>query len=144
MDTTARYPRSAHDPTDGLLYFARMLDKIRMHASGSLPAPYHEYLGAGFDGRCCRFLGVGYPALRERVLAGGTDAEILAWCRGCGHSPTEEEIGVWNTYARKRGWRDDDGGSAALEKHKAASGLAHREDLVTFFDYYDVDEGRKP
>jgi hypothetical protein len=31
-----------------------------------------------------------------------------------------------------------------LEKQKAESGLAHRADLVTFFDYYEVDEGRAP
>ena len=144
METTPGVPRSAYDATDGLLYFARMLDKIRKHASGELPEAYLEFLGGGFDGRCCRFLGVDYAALRERVLAGGSDAEILAWCRSRGHARTDEETAVWTTHARKRGWRDDDGGTAALEKHKAASGLAHRADIATFFDYYDVDEGRKP
>ena len=45
----------------------------------------------------------------------------------------------------KRGWRDeDDGSTQELERYKASSGLAHRTDLVTFFDYYEVDEGRKP
>ncbi len=43
---------------------------------------------------------------------------------------------------RKRGWRDE--ASENLEKYKALSGLAHRADLVTFFDYYEVDEGRAP
>lgn len=144
MAEKTRFPRSAHDAEGGLLYFPRMLDKIRMHAAGVLPAAYHEYLGAGFDGRCCRFLGVAYPALCARVLSGGTDAEVLAWCRAVGQARTEEEVGVWNTYARKRGWRDDDGGSEALARHKEASGLGYRADLVTFFDYYDVDEGRRP
>ena len=143
MDPTPRFPRSAHDATGGLLYFARMLDKIRLRAADALPPAYFEYLGTGFDGRCCRFLGVAYDALRMRTLEGGTDDEILAWCQRNGHTRTEEETLVWNTYARKRGWRDDDGGSAALAKHKAASGLGHRDDITTFFDYYDVDEGRK-
>jgi len=31
-----------------------------------------------------------------------------------------------------------------LERYKASSGLAHRTALVTFFDYCEVDEGRKP
>ena len=45
----------------------------------------------------------------------------------------------------KRGWRvEDDGSTQALESYKAASGLAHRTDLLTFFEYYEVDEGRKP
>ena len=34
--------------------------------------------------------------------------------------------------------------SAALEVDKAKRGLAHRTDIVTFFDYYEVDEGRAP
>jgi hypothetical protein len=29
-------------------------------------------------------------------------------------------------------------------RYKASSALAHRTDHVTFFDYYEVDEGRNP
>ena len=49
---------------------------------------------------------------------------------------------IWNGFAAKRGWRDD--ASPTLEKQKTESGLAHRTDLLTFFDYYEVDEGRAP
>ena len=42
----------------------------------------------------------------------------------------------------KLGWRDR--ATSALEKHKAASGLAHRDDILTMPDYFDVDEGRRP
>jgi len=76
----ARPPRSAYDRVGGLVYFARMLDKIRLHAAGRLPEAYHKNLGIGFDGRSVRFLHVDYPALRDRVLLGGTDEEILQWC----------------------------------------------------------------
>jgi hypothetical protein len=83
--------------------------------------------------------------LRERVLEGGTDEEVLAWCFAHGTRPNEEQILVWNKFMLKRGWRDeDDGSTQELERYKASSGLAHRADLVTFFDYYEVDEGRKP
>lgn len=137
-----RVPRSAYDRTGGLVYFARMLDKIRLHSAGELRADFHANLGSGFDGRCCRLLGVEYAALRERVLAGGSDDEVLAWCAV---HPSEEQILVWNKFMLKRGWRDEDDGSRQeLEEYKAASGLAHRTDLVTFFDYYEVDEGRRP
>ncbi len=135
------FPRSAFDRTGGIVYLARMLDKIRLRAAGKLRPEYEENAGVGFDGRCCRFLGVTYPALGERTLAGGTDEEILAWC---GH-PNEEQILVWNKFMLKRGWRDeDDGSTQELAAYKAASGLAHRADLLTFFDYYEVDEGRRP
>jgi gluconokinase len=142
MSTANRVPRSAYDRTGGLVYFGRMLDKIRLHAAGELRADYHANLGSGFDGRCCRLLGVEYAALCERVLAGGSDEDILAWCRV---QPTEEQVLVWNKFMLKRGWRDeDDGSTQELESYKAGSGLAHRTDLVTFFDYYEVDEGRRP
>ncbi len=138
-------PRSAFDLVGGIVYFARMIEKIRLHAAGKLRADYLPNLGSGFDGRCCRFLGVEYAALRARVLAGGADDTVLQWCFAHGAAPTEEQILVWNKFMLKRGWRDeDDGSTAELEAYKAGSGLAHRADLVTFFDYYEVDEGRRP
>ena len=137
-------PRSAFDRTGGIVYFARMLDKIRLHATGLLKGDYHANLGAGFDGRCCRFLGVGYPDVRQRAIEGGGDDEILAWCFSRGVNPSDEQILVWNKFMLKRGWRDeDDSSTQELEAYKASSGLSQRSDLVTFFDYYEVDEGRK-
>jgi hypothetical protein len=139
-----KYPRSAYDKVGGIVYFARMLDKIRMDAAGRLPADYHPNLGKGFDGRCSRFLRVGYAALRERTLQGGTDAEILEWCFAKGRRPNEEEILVWNSFMRKRGWRDEeDGATEELENYKTQSGLSHRQNLLTFFDYYEADEARR-
>lgn len=147
MQTTTQYcvPRSPYDRTGGIVYFARMLDKIRLRAAGTLRADFHANLGSGFDGRCCRFLGVEYSVLRDRVQQGGTDDEILAWCFAHGTRPSEEQVLVWNRFMLKRGWRDeDDGSTQELERYKASSGLAHRADILTFFEYYEVDEGRRP
>jgi len=122
-----------------------MLDKIRLRAAGTLPPDYHQNLGQGFDGRCRRFLKVDYAALRAHVLQGGSDEDILEWCFAQGRRPNEEEILIWNSFLRKRGWRDEeDGTTEELERYKAQSGLSHRHDLTTFFDYYEVDEGRTP
>ncbi len=143
MDTPTEFPRSAYDLTGGIVYFARMLHKIRLHAAGRLPADYIANLGAAFDARCCRFLRVDYAALRERTLAGGSDAEILDWCLTGGRRPDDEEILVWNSFMRKRGWRDDDGGSEILLKRKLENRIAHRDDIASMFDYFDIDEGRR-
>ena len=138
-------PRSAYDRIGGLVYFARMLHKIRLVVAGKLAPDYHENLGAGFDGRCCRLLGISYENLCDRVRLGGSDEDTFEWCQTNGHRLSDEQILVWNKFMEKRGWRDeDDGSTQELEAYKAASGLSHRNDLLTFFDYYEVDEGRQP
>lgn len=138
-------PRSAYDRIGGLVYFARMLDKIRLRAASRLALDYHANLGAGFDARCCRLLGISYDQLCARMQEGGSDEAILDWCQTNGFRLSDEQILVWNKFMEKRGWRDEaDGSTQELEAYKAASGLAHRTDLLTFFDYYEVDEGRRP
>lgn len=135
-------PISAFNQLGGLYFLPRTLDKIRKHARGALHEEHHEFLGKGFDGRLCHFLGISYEALKARVLRGGTDDEIWEWCRQNGRAITDVDVLIWNGFAAKRGWRDD--ATPGLEKNKAGSGLAHRTDLVTYFDYYEVDEGRAP
>ena len=135
-------PISAFTKLGGLYFLPRTLDKIRKHARGGLHPDHHEFLGRGFDGRLCHFLGISYDDLKARVLEGGTDEEILAWCQEQGRRITEMDMLIWNGFSAKRGWRDD--ATPGLEKNKADSGLAHRTDLLTFFDYYEVDEGRAP
>lgn len=135
---------SPYTTLGGLVWVPRMLQKIRLLEQGRLPGEYHPYMGLGFDRRCVRFLGVDYNALVARVLAGGTDEQILAWCFDQGRSPTENEILVWNEYMIKRGWRDTDAPADALQQYKEQYGLGHRADILTYFDFYEVDEGRRP
>ncbi len=135
-------PVSPRLATRGMVYFPRLLDKIRRHARGELREDFVENLGRGFDLRCCRYLRVEYPALRERVLAGGTDEEILAWAEQTGRPLSEEDIMVWSAFLSKRGWHDE--ATPTLEKYKSAAGLAGRADVLTMFDLFDADEGRRP
>jgi hypothetical protein len=135
-----QYPRSAYDKVGGIVYFARMLDKIRLKAAEILPADYHKNLGAGFDGRCCRFLSVTYAAVQQRVQQGGADEEILEWCFAHGRKPNDEEILIWNAFMMKRGWRDDN--TEQLDRYKVESGFSDRSEIQTLFDYYEFDEGR--
>ena len=71
----ATFPaRSPAEKVGGLVYFGRMLDKIRAHDRGELPADWVPNLGKGFDGRCARFLGIDYAEFVTRVLTGcGTE-----------------------------------------------------------------------
>jgi hypothetical protein len=130
--------RISAEKVGGLVYFGRMLDKIRLYAKGKLPADYVEKMGAGFDGRCCRYLQVDYRAVVEQVEKGVADEEILAWCFAHGRRLTEEEMEIWNGFMTKRGWRDD--ASDKLKENKRVRGFADRDDIQTLFDFHQADE----
>ena len=134
--------RSPCEKVGGLVYFGRILDKIRSHATGELPPDYQANLGKGFDGSCVRLLEVDYDQLVERAKQGGTDDEILRWCFSMGRQPSEDEIRVWNEFMRKRGWNDEV--SETLERRKKEAGMAARSEIETMFAFIDADEGRSP
>jgi Domain of unknown function (DUF5069) len=134
--------RSPCEKVGGLVYFGRMLDKIRSHAKGELPPDYQANLGKGFDGSCVRLLQVDYDQLVERAKQGGTDDEILRWCFSMGRQPSDDEIRVWNEFMRKRGWNDEV--SETLERRKKEAGMAARSEIETMFAFIDADEGRSP
>src|SRR5437016_14595240 len=138
-------PCSDNIKTKGLIYFARMLDKIRLKARGELPADY--FVGVDddptmFDARCTRFLGADYNELVDRTLKGGSDEEILEWCFARGRRPSEEDISIWNAFLRKRGWRDE--ASEELAESKKEAGFGDGDDIQTWIDLHDAEEGRKP
>ena len=123
-------------------YFARLLDKIRLHARGELGADYHENLGKtnAADGEICNFLRVNYAELRERVLAGGNDEEVLEWCYEKGRRLNEGDLVVWNGFMSKFGWNDF--ATPVLERRKREMGISDRTDIKTIGEMIDFDEGR--
>ena len=132
--------RSPASKVGGIVYFGRMLDKIRQHAKEKLSPDYQTNLGRGFDSSCCIFLRVDYNQLNERVKDGGSDEEILQWCFSVGHRPSDDEIYVWNEFMRKRGWNDEL--SEILKRRKKEAGMAGRSEIQTMFTFIDADEGR--
>jgi len=138
------YPKSQKEMTRGMLYFPRMLDKIRLHARGGLHEDYLKNFGVPrtLDGACCNFLRVHHRDLCERVKQGGTDEEILEWCFEKGRRLNEGDLFVWNGFVSKLGWRDSY--SSVLEERKKRGGIADRTDILTIPDLIDFDEGRFP
>ena len=132
--------RSPAAKVGGIVYFGRMLDKIRVHARGELPPEYQANLGKGFDASCTTFLRVDYNQLVELVKQGSTDEEILQWCFVNGRRPGDDEIYVWNEFMRKRGWNDEI--TEFLTRRKKEAGMAGRSEIKTMFGFIDVDEGR--
>ena len=134
------YPCSPKIETDGLPYFARMCDKIRLHAAGELPMDLRENLGLAMDAWTCQFLGVDYESLKQFVLSGKTDQETLEWATNVGTQRTDYERYWWCSYMRNTGFQDFL--SSRLKERIEESGLGDRTDILTMFDYIDADEGR--
>jgi len=128
--------------TNGMLYFPRMLDKIRMHLAGELHSDYQENFGAPqtADAALCNFLRIDHRNLIERVKQGGTDEEILEWCFEKGRRMNEGDIFVWNGFISKLGWRDRV--TPRLEARKREMGITDRRDIECIPDLIDFDEKR--
>jgi hypothetical protein len=135
-------PCSDYVETSGIIFFARMLDKIRLNAKGLLPDGYHLGFSdpTSFDARFCRFWEIDYDLLATRTLQGGTDDELLEWCFQGRKFPNEDQILIWNSFIIKRGWRDD--GAPGLIVEKELQGFANRDDILTYVDLHDADESR--
>lgn len=135
--------RSPYVKVGRIVYFGRMLDKIRLHAAGKLPVgDYGANLGKGFDGRCSAFLRVSYDELKAQALDGSmSDEQVLTWAEQRGGRRTDEECEVWNSFMMKRGWRD--AAQETLTKRIKESSLESKT-VLTMFDYIDYDEGRDP
>lgn len=135
--------RSPYELVGGLVHFGRLIDKIRLHAVGRLPADYHGGLGAGHDRLLCSFLQINYARLREHVLDHNlhSDEQILEWAYCHGRRLTPIDHLVFNGFLQKRGWRDE--ASANLESGLAEARLAPGY-VQTVFDFIELDEGRPP
>src|SRR5262245_24727925 len=86
--------RSPFDQLKGLVYFGRMLDKIRLAAAGKLPEAWMAARGpvkGSFDSRCCQFLKIDYAAIETETLKSGkSDEELLEWAFVHGRRPDEQ------------------------------------------------------
>lgn len=136
--------RSPSEQVNGIVYFGRMLDKIRLAAVGKLPEAWSVRRGpqakGSFDWRCCQFLQIDYPALEAEVLKGDkSDAELLEWVCAHGFRPDEQQIEVWNEFMLKRGWRD--AATERVTERLADIGLPAGT-VQTMFEFIDLDEGR--
>ena len=128
--------RHSAEQVGGIVFFGRMLDKIRLHAQGKLPPDYKR--GTGTDGRVCRFLHVEYPAIVERLLAGATDDEILKWCLCRDGGRVRRRFSSSTRFCRSAAGRDSQTGE--LEQMKRERGFADMADIQTFFDFHKADE----
>lgn len=137
--------RSPREHLGGYILLPRLIDKVRLHAEGRLPQEYAAYLlkpGLTLDGWFLAFTDLDREKLREAILAGRSDEEILAWIERHARPHTDTE---------KRRWADEidayrPEGEAAHRRRVIYAELAARIDVaaVSILDLIDIDEGRRP
>jgi hypothetical protein len=100
------YPRSPKALLGGIAHLRRFIDKIRLRNAGQIQD--YNYMTVGFDKYLAEFLGIDAKAFEQRVLAGGTDEELLTWVQANGKSVTEAEVRLFSQNLLKAGPKDED------------------------------------
>jgi hypothetical protein len=133
-------PYMPHAAT-GLLHLPRFIAKIRKHLAGELPASYQKNFCRGFDRFLCLHLGIDPVDVIEAVKAAGTDEGRLEE-KLQALLPADRNPAKWNRELVQKGMSEM--GREALQQAKGNMGAGHREDILSFADIIDFDEGRIP
>ena len=99
------YPRSPKALLGGIAHLGRFIDKIRLRHEGKIQD--YNYITVGFDKYLVDFLLIDQKAFEQRVLAGGTDEELLAWVKANSRKPTDQEIAQWSQGLLSSSPKDD-------------------------------------
>ena len=143
--TTQKYPRSPKALLGGIAHLGRFIDKIRLRHAGQIQD--YNYITVGFDKYLVDFLGIDAKSFEQRVLAGGTDEELLAWVRTNGRKPSDEEIVQWTKNLLASGPKDD----AARQRfqgrlqeiaNKRGVSVGFLPAVTTWADVIELDEER--
>ena len=143
--THQTYPRSAKVLLGGIAHLGRFIDKIRLRHAGQIQD--YNYITVGFDKYLIDFLGIDATAFEQRVLAGGTDEDLLAWVRGNGRKPLDQEVVQWSQGLLAAGPKDE---AARQRFHERLEEIATKRgvsisslpSVTTWADVIELDEGR--
>jgi Domain of unknown function (DUF5069) len=140
-----KYPRSPKALLGGIAHLGRFIDKIRLRHAGQIQD--YNYITVGFDKHLIDFLQIDPKAFEQRVLAGGTDEEFLAWVVSHGNPRTPEENAQWNHILLSSRPKDDAARQrfqGRLEDIAAKRGvqLASLPPVSTWAEVIELDEER--
>ncbi|MEO5656194.1 MAG: DUF5069 domain-containing protein [Nitrospiria bacterium] len=137
--------RSPRATLGGYVILPRLIDKVRLHATGELPPEYFPQLLASepaLDGRFLAFSGVDAQALRQAIRSSPHDEGVLLWVEHHGRPRSDAEKREWA--AAIEAYRPDV--DRAARRRAAYPKVAARVDVgaISVFDLIDLDEGRLP
>ena len=135
------FPRSPRETMCGWMHLPRYIDKIRLHLAGQLHPDYQDDFGKGFDHFWLRAAGLNHEEFVEVVKDSITDGQVAEWVRRNVHR-TETEKHAHAEAMLSLPKPDDMAMQERFNQRKADSGFAGREDLLTFLDLIEADEGR--
>ena len=133
-------PRSPFDRLGGYVHLPRLIDKAKLHRKGLLHG--YNYKTVGFDKHLLAFLKLDPDAFEEASNRLDDDGAILDWINDHGVKHSPEEIERWNEAMISR--QPDNAVKKARFLHflKEAGG-EKRQDIRTYFDLIEFDEGRR-
>ena len=138
------YPRSPKALLGGMAHLGRFIDKIRLRHAGKIQD--YNYITVGFDQYLIDFLHIDPKAFEQRVLAGGTDEELLAWVKANSRNPSDQEIAQWSKGLLSSGPKDN----AARQRFqgrlqevaaKRSVPISALPPVSTWADVIELDEG---
>ncbi|HET8761337.1 MAG TPA: DUF5069 domain-containing protein [Nitrospiria bacterium] len=130
------YPRSPKQLLGGYAHLARMIDKARAKAAGTLG----EYIyPCPLDQALLEFLGLDADAVFD-VAKRGTDDEVLRWGQERATPRSAKDIAAWNQTFFARKPTDEKKLQYFIEIRNRVA--PHRTDVTTWVDLLDLEEGR--
>jgi hypothetical protein len=140
-----QYPRSPKALLGGIAHLGRFIDKIRLRNEGRIQD--YNYITVGFDKYLIDFLQIDPKVFEQRVLAGGTDDELLAWVKANSRKPSDQEIAHWSQGLLSSGPKDDAPhqrfhGRLQEVATKRTVAVSSLPSVSTWADVIELDEGR--
>jgi Domain of unknown function (DUF5069) len=136
-DLTVHPPRSCRTRLGGYVILPRMLDKCRAVIAGK-NGEYHY--ACPIDQRFLTYVGIDPEALKAEVATGKGDGEILQWIEAnAKNKRADYEIAQWSAF-RESATTGDNESREFVNGCISKAGMAHREDLGTWFEWLDADD----
>ena len=142
---TAQYPRSPKEEVNGLCFFGRLIDKVRMRHVGQIQD--YNYLTTGFDKYLLDKLELEGETFEKHVLQSDGDQDIADWVKENGKALTDEEKGEWNNMVLTFGPKAEmaqkafDRNKAALAEKRGVS-VEELSHITTWCSLIEHDEDR--
>lgn len=136
LDLTKQFPRSPQEKLGGYAHLARMIDKARAKAAGTLG----EYIyPCPLDQALLEFLGVDADAFLKTATE-RDDPGMIEWLRHNAKIHTPEQIDAWNEVFLTRTPQNEESRQRFLKTRERIA--PNRTDITGWIDLLDLEEGR--